>query len=59
MNVIFKFMAAQFVTACAGISAYPLDTIRRRLMMQSGREDVLYAGTLDCAKKIYKNEGGL
>jgi solute carrier family 25 (adenine nucleotide translocator) protein 4/5/6/31 len=49
---------AQFVTVAAGISSYPLDTVRRRLMMQSGRGDLLYAGTIDCIKKIYANEGG-
>lgn len=38
--------------------SYPLDTVRRRLMMQSGRGEVLYNGTLDCFAKIYKNEGG-
>jgi len=26
-------------------------------MMQSGRGDVIYRGTLDCAKKIAVNEG--
>jgi len=48
---------AQFVTVTAGIASYPLDTVRRRLMMQSGRGDILYAGTMDCIKKIYQNEG--
>lgn len=37
---------------------YPLDTIRRRLMMQSGRSDVFYEGTIDWIKKIYRTEGG-
>jgi solute carrier family 25 (adenine nucleotide translocator) protein 4/5/6/31 len=41
----------------AGIASYPLDTVRRRLMMQSGRGDILYSGTIDCFKKIYTNEG--
>jgi solute carrier family 25 (adenine nucleotide translocator) protein 4/5/6/31 len=44
---------AQFVTVTAGIMSYPLDTVRRRLMMQSGRKDVLYTGTGDCFRKIY------
>jgi len=26
-------------------------------MMQSGRKELLYNGTLDCFAKIYKNEG--
>jgi hypothetical protein len=27
------------------------------MMMQSGRKDILYKNTWDCAKKIVKNEG--
>lgn len=56
-NIIVKFMTAQCITAGAGIVSYPLDTVRRRLMMQSGRADVMYTGTIDCFAKISKNEG--
>lgn len=31
-------MIAQTVTAVAGIISYPFDTVRRRMMMQSGRK---------------------
>lgn len=34
-----------------------MDTVRRRLMMQSGRAEVLYKNTLHCWITIYKNEG--
>lgn len=27
-------------------------------MMQSGRKELLYNGTIDCFKKIWANEGG-
>lgn len=57
-NILAMWAFAQFVTVTAGIASYPLDTVRRRLMMQSGRGDILYAGTIDCFKKIYQNEGG-
>ena len=57
-NVFAMWGFAQFVTVTAGIASYPLDTVRRRLMMQSGRGDILYSGTIDCFKKIYNNEGG-
>lgn len=57
-NIFVMWAFAQFVTVTAGIASYPLDTVRRRLMMQSGRKDVLYSGTLDCFKVILKNEGG-
>ena len=50
---------AQLITVTSGILSYPFDTIRRRMMMQSGRSDVLYASTLDCIKKIYVTEGGI
>jgi solute carrier family 25 (adenine nucleotide translocator) protein 4/5/6/31 len=51
---------AQCVTVGAGIFSYPLDTVRRRLMMTSGKtgKDKMYDGTLDCFRKIYKDEGG-
>jgi solute carrier family 25 (adenine nucleotide translocator) protein 4/5/6/31 len=37
--------------------SYPLDTVRRRLMMQSGRKVREYNGAMDCARKIYAAEG--
>jgi len=57
-NILFKFAIAQVVTAASGLFSYPLDTVRRRLMMQSGRKDVMYTGTFDCVRKIYQKEGG-
>lgn len=48
---------AQFVTVTAGIISYPLDTVRRRLMMDSGRAEKMYNGTMDCFAKIAKDEG--
>jgi solute carrier family 25 (mitochondrial adenine nucleotide translocator), member 4/5/6/31 len=38
-NIFAVWMFAQAVTVCSGILSYPLDTVRRRLMMQSGRAD--------------------
>jgi solute carrier family 25 (adenine nucleotide translocator) protein 4/5/6/31 len=58
-NMFLVFCFAQAVTLSSGIATYPLDTVRRRLMMQSGRKDVMYTGTLDCFAKMFKNEGGL
>jgi solute carrier family 25 (adenine nucleotide translocator) protein 4/5/6/31 len=56
-NFFAMWAFAQAVTVVSGVISYPLDTIRRRLMMQSGRADILYTGTVDCFKKILKNEG--
>lgn len=56
---ILNFAIAQVVTVCSGILSYPFDTVRRRMMMQSGRAkaDIMYKNTLDCWVKIAKNEG--
>merc|ERR1719316_687473 len=57
-NILATFMLGQVVTVSAGIISYPLDTVRRRLMMTSGSKEKLYNGTMDCFAKIYQNEGG-
>lgn len=53
------WMIAQVVTTGAGIIAYPLDTVRRRMMMQAGRpkDQLVYKNTMDCWRKIAANEG--
>ena len=56
-GIIAKWAVAQCVTIASGIVSYPFDTVRRRLMMQSGKKEKLYNGTLDCWAKIAKNEG--
>lgn len=54
-----KFGCAQFSAIAAGYASYPLDTVRRRLQMQSGKPEAewVYKGTLDCFAKIIKDEG--
>ena len=58
--IVVSWMIAQTVTTGAGIISYPFDTVRRRMMMQSGRrkEERTYKGTIDCWKKIFQKEGG-
>lgn len=56
-SILAKWAVAQTVTIASGIISYPFDTVRRRLMMQAGKETKLYNGTLDCWSKIAKNEG--
>lgn len=55
-----SFLAAFFlgwiVDAGAGFVAYPIDTVRRRMMMTSG-EAVKYTGSWDAAHKILLQEG--
>ncbi|XP_013365667.1 PREDICTED: ADP/ATP translocase 3-like [Chinchilla lanigera] len=59
-HIVVSWMIAQTVTAVAGVVSYPFDTVRRRMMMQSGRKgaDIMYTGTIDCWRKILKDEGG-
>lgn len=58
--LLVNWMIAQVVTTVSGIVSYPFDTVRRRMMMQSGRakSEIMYKNTLDCWVKIYKSEGG-
>lgn len=41
-NIFARFFFAQFVVSTSETISYPLDTIRRRLMMQSGRKEIVY-----------------
>lgn len=60
MHLQFSLIhSLKVVTTCSGILSYPFDTVRRRMMMQSGRAkaDIMYKNTLDCWVKIAKTEG--
>jgi solute carrier family 25 (adenine nucleotide translocator) protein 4/5/6/31 len=55
-SFLISFGLGFFVTNAAGFASYPIDTIRRRMMMTSGQA-VKYKGSLDCGRQIVKNEG--
>ncbi|RMD40234.1 hypothetical protein DV735_g4894, partial [Chaetothyriales sp. CBS 134920] len=55
-NFLASFLLGWAVTTGAGIASYPLDTIRRRMMMTSG-EAVKYKSSLDAARQIFAAEG--
>merc|ERR1711959_299634 len=57
--VVSKFVTAQIAVTASGLVAYPFDTVRRRLQMESDRPiaDRMYKGTIDCGAKILKTEG--
>lgn len=57
-GLLISFVLGYGVTVSAGLASYPIDTIRRRMMMTSG-EAVKYKGSLDCTKQILKNEGAM
>lgn len=55
-NFFATFALGWGVTIGAGLASYPIDTIRRRMMMTSG-EAVKYKSSIDCAVKIFKEKG--
>jgi len=59
MRAASKFFCAQTSAISAGYASYPMDTVRRRLQMQSEKpvEERVYKGTADCFAKIMKDEG--
>ncbi|XP_036319083.1 ADP,ATP carrier protein-like [Rhagoletis pomonella] len=56
-----NFMIAEAVTTAAGIVSYPFDTVRRRMMMQSGLKvnERIYKNTAHCWLVIARTEGPL
>ena len=55
-SFFMSFCLGYGVTVGSGLISYPLDTIRRRMMMTSGQA-VKYNGSWDCAVQVMKNEG--
>lgn len=55
-GVIVSFCLGYGVTVTSGLISYPIDTIRRRMMMTSGQA-VKYKGSIDATVQILKNEG--
>ncbi|WOL17200.1 hypothetical protein Cni_G25989 [Canna indica] len=51
-----SFALGWLITNGAGLASYPIDTVRRRMMMTSG-EAVKYKSSLDAFQQILKNEG--
>jgi len=51
-----SFLLGWVVTIASGIVSYPLDTIRRRMMMTSGQA-VKYKSSIDCGMQIIQKEG--
>ncbi|KAE8135608.1 mitochondrial carrier domain-containing protein [Aspergillus pseudotamarii] len=55
-NFLASFLLGWTVTTGAGIASYPLDTVRRRMMMTSG-EAVKYSSSFDAFRQIVAREG--
>jgi len=55
-SFFLSFFLGWAVTVFSGLCSYPIDTVRRRMMMTSGAA-VKYKNSLDCAAQVIKNEG--
>jgi len=55
-GIALSFLLGYGVTVTSGLISYPVDTIRRRMMMTSGQA-VKYKGALDCMFQILRTEG--
>lgn len=57
--IYISYLIAQIVTTVAGLSSYPFDSVRRRMMMQSGRKatEIVYKSNWHCWITIAKQEG--
>lgn len=55
-SFLASFLLGWVVTICAGLTSYPLDTVRRRMMMTSG-EAVKYRSSFHAAQVIFAQEG--
>ena len=53
---LHTFLLGWVVTVLSGVTAYPIDTVKRRMMMTSG-ERVKYASSVDCLRQIVATEG--
>uniref|UniRef100_A0A0D6QS24 ADP/ATP translocase n=1 Tax=Araucaria cunninghamii TaxID=56994 RepID=A0A0D6QS24_ARACU len=55
-NFLASFLLGWGITIGAGLASYPIDTVRRRMMMTSG-EAVKYKSSMDAFSQILKKEG--
>jgi len=54
---ITKFFFAQFCVLLSEGVSYPTDTVKRKLMLQAGRDEVQYKSAMDCTRQIWEKEG--
>jgi len=55
-SALLSFFLGWAVTIVSGLMSYPIDTVRRRMMMTAGT-GTKYNGSFDCFNQVCKNEG--
>lgn len=56
-NFLAAFLLGWGITIGAGLASYPIDTVRRRMMMTSGQA-VKYKSSIDCFQQVRRLVGG-
>jgi solute carrier family 25 (adenine nucleotide translocator) protein 4/5/6/31 len=59
LSMAQRFVLAQTVSVIAAVVCYPMDSVKRRLMMQACTPitERQYRHTLDCFQKVFRREG--
>ena len=55
-KLYFKWALAQIVTLFSALCVYPMDTVKRRLMIISGEQKKQYTSVKNCFVEIYQTE---
>ncbi len=57
-GILKRYFLAQGVTLVSGTLIYPIDSVRRRMMLQAGRlGGEMYKNSVDCFRCILRDEG--
>lgn len=56
-KIMWRWLFAVMVTIVSESISYPTDTVKRKMMMQSGQKGVHFKSTFDCVQQIYEHEG--
>lgn len=59
LTLMERFVCAQIVSIVAGTMCYPIDSVRRRMMMQAGKPmaERKYSNSLNAFRRIFVDEG--
>eukprot|EP01060_Flectonema_neradi_P012349 TRINITY_DN19197_c0_g1_i1.p1 TRINITY_DN19197_c0_g1~~TRINITY_DN19197_c0_g1_i1.p1 ORF type:complete len:310 (+),score=39.22 TRINITY_DN19197_c0_g1_i1:43-930(+) len=57
MTLMESWISAQLIVLISSFITFPLDTAKRRLMLQSGSRDVMYNNARGCIRKVVNTEG--
>ncbi|CBJ25537.1 mitochondrial ADP/ATP translocator [Ectocarpus siliculosus] len=52
-----RWAVAQMATSTAGTIIYPIDSVRRRMMMETGRKERMYKSSFHCFRTMVATEG--